>query len=243
MRVLLIDSNKIDSSIYQLTKKLKNYLFNSLRLNEGDIFICKDEKETYYKATLFSSYIYVEKTELDESLLLDNLSGYKGTLPDISLYIGCLKGKKNESLVNALTQIGIKKIAFLITDYSERTSFTEHEKERIIIQAKEAVQQSGSKMPEIIFSLPFDTSINEAENILLLHQDKTNSSISLKEAIKTNQHYSSYSIFIGPEGGFSNIEIEKAKRNNAQLVLLKTNILRSEIAAIYTCSSLQTLIQ
>ncbi len=46
---------------------------------------------------------------------------------------------------------------------------------------------------------------------------------------------------IGPEGGFSDKEIDQAKKNNITEITLGKNRLRSETAAIYAISAIKTL--
>ena len=65
----------------------------------------------------------------------------------------------------------------------------------------------------------------------------------LTEAVREMDKNYDFACFIGPEGGFSDLECEMAEDKGIKTVLLNTNILRAETAAIYTASSLQTLIQ
>ena len=50
------------------------------------------------------------------------------------------------------------------------------------------------------------------------------------------------SLFIGSEGGFSDEECEAAEGKGIVPVLLNTNILRAETAAIYAVAGVQTLL-
>jgi 16S rRNA (uracil1498-N3)-methyltransferase len=65
---------------------------------------------------------------------------------------------------------------------------------------------------------------------------KTNNTLK-KELFTTN----SICILIGPEGGFSDEEINLARENNIKEITLGNNRLRSETAAIYTISALKAL--
>ncbi len=242
MRVLLIESSLIKNMEYPLRKKERGYLSKVLRLEDGVNFTCKDENENYYIATLSDSTLFLTPTENIENNLLDNLSGYNGSRGNLNLYIALLKGKKNERVVNDATQLGVKKITFIETEFSNQKELSLHDRERILLIAKEAVQQSGSAYPEIVFEKSFMSAINEARNIFLLHQDKENESKSLYEALKDMNEDDEISLFIGSEGGFSEKEINFARKNNATLVLLKTNILRAETASIYALGAAQSII-
>ena len=50
------------------------------------------------------------------------------------------------------------------------------------------------------------------------------------------------SLFIGPEGGFSDEECCLAENKGFFSVLLRTNILRAETAAVYTSAAVQSLL-
>ena len=60
----------------------------------------------------------------------------------------------------------------------------------------------------------------------------------LRKELFTNN---SICILIGPEGGFSDEEINLARENNIKEITLGNNRLRSETAAIYLISALKAL--
>ena len=238
MRVFLLRRDEWQGNVYKLSKKEKNYLFSVLRLKVNDTFTAKDSEDNYYKAFLFDEdNITLEHTDTPEETLLDGLSSYKGPFADISMYISVLKGKKNETEVRMLTEIGVKEIILIETEFTQ-DRLNDHAAERIRLIAREAVQQSGSKAPEICGPVDFSQAIAEAEGtVLILHQSRRTrtesiTDIPIKEKV---------SCFIGPEGGFSDRECELAENHGAVPILLKTNILRAETAAIYTAASIQTI--
>lgn len=243
MRVFLLRNNA-ESGVYKLSQKEKNYLFRVLRLNVNDIFTAKDSHDIYYKAFLFDEdSITLEETDKPEDTLLDGLSSYNGPFTPITAFISVLKGKKNEMEVRALTEMGIKKIVLMETEFVQ-SPISKHQMERFSLIIREAVQQSGSKEPELVGPLSFKEALTEVEGkLLILHQSAIGGTMKLSEAVKDLSQNSPLSFMIGPEGGFSDKECEEAVNNGATPVLLCTNILRAETAAIYTASSLQTLMQ
>ena len=126
------------------------------------------------------------------------------------------------------------------------TEFTEghlndHQLERLSLIMREAVQQSGADLPLLVGPLPFDEALEEAEGrLVILHQGIRNASVSIEEAIT---EAGAVTAMIGPEGGFSEQECAKAEDRGATPVLLKTNILRSETAAIYSAAAIQVILQ
>lgn len=245
MRVFLLDSTFKGDLLYSLKSKEKQYLTKVLRLDIGTTFTAKDKDENYYNATLIDpSTLKLERTENIEENLLDNLSGYTGPFANIEMYISILKGKKNELVVKALTEIGVKRIVFVQSQYIQEKDFSSHQRERLESILKEAVQQSGAKAPILEGPIPFKEAIASSRgNKLILHQSTLSSTKSLKDTTTKFDTNSTISCFIGPEGGFSDEECSIAIENGATPVLLNTNILRAETAAIYVAASLQTLLQ
>ena len=245
MRIFLLDSSYDKSGIYPLKKRDKNYLFNSLRLCEGDTISARDADGSYYEARISGdNCLVLTPSAKPENSLTDSLSGYRGRLPDIHLYQCIAKGKKNEEIARMACEAGVSSVCFVQSRFSQEKTLTSHALERITLIMKEAVQQSGSetvvKTPQV---LSFDQAISKAEGkIIMLHQAKGEKSQNLVQILQGMDEKSEISLFTGPEGGFSDEECEKAILAGASLCLLTTNILRCETAAIYATGAIQTIL-
>ena len=239
MRLFLLDKSYDGSNLYNLKKRDIQYLEKVLRLKEGTVFTAKDSSENYYKATILSDGVLslIPTTDIEDTLL-DALSSYTGPFVPIDMYISILKGKKNETVVRALTEIGVRKITFISTRYTQESDFSSHQKERLVIIEKEAVQQCGGKSP-------IQEAIKAAEGRkLILHQAQRGKTKSLNELFSEDKNLKKVvSCFIGPEGGFSDEECSFAEENDAIPVLLNTNILRAETSAVYTAAAIQAILQ
>ena len=135
-----------------------------------------------------------------------------------------------------LTEIGVRKIILMETEFTEGT-LNSHQMERLETIVREAVQQSGSDVPELIGPLSFADSLKLlAGRSLILHQSRRSKTLSIAEAV---ENADAVSFMIGPEGGFSDKECEMAELEGALPVLLPTNILRAETAAVYSASAIQ----
>ncbi len=241
MRVFLL--RNAASSIYPLSSKEKNYLFNVLRLKVNDVFTAKDSEERYYKAFLFDGdTITLEPSDNPEETLLDGLSSYRGPFIPISMFVSVLKGRRNEIEARALTEMGVKRIILMETEFTQE-KLKEHSLDRIKAIIREAVQQSGSREPELIGPVSFKDAVDLADGVpLLLHQSILSSTSSLSEILEKGKT-DAVSAFIGPEGGFSGKECVYAEEKGLLPVLLNTSILRSETAAIYTAAAIQAILQ
>ena len=224
MRVFLLPKEYSGEPVHHLSKKESRYLFSVLRLEINETITAKDRDGKYYKAFLFSdNEMALEPTDEPEATLLDSLSSYEGGFIPIHAFISVLKNRKTETAVRMLTEIGVCRIVLMETEFTEGT-INAHQLERLETIVREAVQQSGSAVPELIGPLPF------AKALPLLPIAKAISGASC------------VSYMIGPEGGFSDRECESAEHEAALPVLLPTNILRAETATVYAASAIQTLL-
>ena len=244
MRVFLLSQDYDGSPLYSLKKREVQYLEKVLRLEKGTIFTAKDTKDKYYEATLEDEgTLLLKPTDNPEDTLLDSLSGYSGPFAPIDVYVSILKGKKNESVVRALTEIGVRKIIFMDTDNAQEHDFSSHQKERLETILKEAVQQSGSRSPILSGPVSFFTAIEKAEGKkVILHQSIRGKTTYIEKVFTNDDIKNVASLFIGPEGGFSDQECVLAENNGFYPVLLRTNILRAETAAVYTAAAVQSLL-
>lgn len=244
MRIFLLREGA-GEGIYKLSSKERNYLTRVLRLEINSTFTAKDRDGRFYKAFLFDGdTLALEPTDVPEETLLDGLSSYKGPFVPITAFISILKGKKNELEARALTEIGVRRIVLMETEFTQ-SPLSGHQIERIEAIIREAVQQSGSQAPELIGPVSFSEALGMAEGrTLLLHQSALGEEPKrLSDVLSDLDGTVPVSMMIGPEGGFSDRECALACSEGAVAVLLNTNILRAETAAIYTAAAIQSFFQ
>jgi len=139
-----------------------------------------------------------------------------------------------EWFVEKATEIGIKEITPIITKYSEKKKVNHERLERISISS---LKQSNQLFkPKINSTEKFSDFIKNNSDQKIMANLKTKN-IFTKESINSNQ----ICLVIGPEGGFSDDEIQEAKNNKIIEISFGENRLRSETAAIYGLSILKSL--
>lgn len=144
----------------------------------------------------------------------------------VILFCAILKKENFEMVVQKTTECGVYKIIPVIT---ERTIKTGLNMERLQKIAKEASEQSGRiNIPAILKPIIFDESLELAnkDNLNIIF-DKNGEQLS---KIKNNS--TDINIWIGPEGGWTEKELEKAKNHDFKTASLGSLILRGETAAI-----------
>lgn len=138
-----------------------------------------------------------------------------------------------------MTEIGVDQITPIISQHSERKILKIERMERII---SSAVSQSfNAYAPRLSAPISFHDFIanNTFEQQFIAHCHKGYGGIShLKTMALPNKNIA---VLIGPEGDFSQQEVDLAIQNNWQHTGLGTSRLRSETAALTACIALNLI--
>lgn len=145
----------------------------------------------------------------------------------ITLYLAILKSENFEMVVQKATEIGVHKIVPIITEHTIKTGLKYERLEKI---AREAAELCGrNSITEIAPTLKFKDALIDCKNTdNQIIFDISGEIFSPKPGFGLG----SLALFIGPEGGFTEKEIEDAKENNIDTASLGTLMLRGETAAI-----------
>lgn len=183
-----------------------------------------------------------EITNIDKSIvnldILEKIDIEREAKLHVKLYQGLPKAPKMEIILQKLTEVGVEEIILVQTkrtvvkvdDKKEDKKFERWE--RIIYEA--AKQSKRGKIPKLRGVLSFREALEDMEkndiNICPYENERT---VSIKQALKnSNSDIESIGIFVGPEGGFAEEEIEKIQVNNCSVVSLGPRILRTETASV-----------
>ena len=158
--------------------------------------------------------------------------------PNLSIHIA-ISPLKNisrfEWFVEKATELGISQITPVVCEHSEKKKVNTERLERILISSLK--QSNQFFKPKINSINTFENFILNSEDQLLMANLKTSNKLSEKLFTKPN-----ICLMIGPEGGFSNSEIDLAKKQDIKEVTLGNSRLRSETAAIYGMSIIRSII-
>ena len=214
----LITINETDSK--HIIRSFRKNIGDQIRITNGKGLLCEAEileKGKNIKVKVISSILHEP----------DKLS--------IHVAISPLKNiSRFEWFVEKATELGISQITPIKSRYSEKKKINTERLERIITSS---IKQSNQFfIPKINPIIPFSRFILNNDEEKIMANLKTNNTLK-KELFTTN----SICILIGPEGGFSDEEINLARENNIKEITLGNNRLRSETAAIYTISAIKAL--
>ena len=154
----------------------------------------------------------------------------------ITLFQGLPKADKMELIIQKCVEIGIDKIVPVAT---ERSVVKLNDKEKIKkverwqkISLSAAKQSGRGIIPKIEDVISYNEAIKVAKTMqkaIIFYENEAKRE--LKEILK-NIKDEEIGIFIGPEGGFANEEINKAKTEGLETASLGERVLRTETAAV-----------
>ncbi|ARV61827.1 16S rRNA (uracil(1498)-N(3))-methyltransferase [Nostocales cyanobacterium HT-58-2] len=223
---IAITSSQLQLEQILLTPQQQHYLGRVLRLREGDRFIAMDGKGKWWLAQLEG-----EKAQVLEPLIVQT------ELPvSITLMVALPKGNGFDDIVRCCTELGVAVIAPVVSD---RTLLNPSPKklERWLRIAQEAAEQSErSFVPTILEPVSFRSSLATETTAHRYICEARGSYPHLREAINQVSTTSEIIIATGPEGGWTEKEVECAINAGFQPVSLGRRILRAVTAPIVALS-------
>jgi 16S rRNA (uracil1498-N3)-methyltransferase len=213
---------------FSFDKEESKHIIKVLRKKDSDIL-----HVTNGLGLLFKTEITLAS---DNKCTVQIIAIEKTEAPKYKLHLAVAPTKMNdrfEWFLEKATEIGIHEITPIVCDRSERKVINLERFEKIILSAmKQCNQVYLPKLNPAISLKEFIKKENTGLK-LIAHCEETNKK-SLKTTLAPN---TDYTILIGPEGDFSNKEIELALENNYSPVSLGDTRLRTETAAIVACHS------
>jgi len=247
MRLLLLDDNFKGSGLLTLKGKTFRYLTKVLRLHVGQKITGRDKTGNLWLLEI--NEINNDSCILNASAIekpietTDSLPKNSNPLPSIFLFQSITKQKKFEQIIRQSTELGIKAIIPIVSKFSTKEKIREDRCQSMIT---EAIQQSGSlvstKFEDTFSLLDIPSFWKDRGPLLFFHQNPIENQERLTSILSPEIKYKNIGILIGPEGGFHEEECNFLRKSGFHQLLLETNILRSETAAIYACSICQFLL-
>ena len=227
----------LEQDLITMSSDESKHLTKVLRKKLGDQLIFTDGKGTIAKAEIIEISRHECRVQIIER-------EYNIGKRDFQLEIAVAPTKNSdriEWMVEKAVEIGVEKITFIICERSERKHVEIGRMERIAIAALK--QSSGTYLPEIkmVSFKEFLNSLNPSninEIRLIAWCENFENTPHIKQF---SLDYQKITLLIGPEGDFTHLEVEKAKKNQFQEVKLGNKILRTETAAVYGCCAISVL--
>lgn len=211
-----------------VTGDIRRHLADSLRVRAGERFCATDGN---------GHELVLEAEKVDHGELvarvLETTDRPREVGHEITLAIAPPRGGRMETAVEKVTECGVGRIVPLYATRSVLKGRDESSRvERWRRVARSATAQSGRCwVPEITEMRTLTDALEQAgeEQILLAHPGLTARSV---PSTFEKRSAAGLTIFVGPEGGFTDEEREEGRRFGATEVSLGPTRLRSETAAI-----------
>ena len=212
-----------------------HHIRNVLKMREGERLILIKNNTEY----VFS----IDKIEKNSIILSmeKEISEEKENSFSVTLFQGLPKGDKADFIVEKAVEAGADAVVLLNTKRSVAL-FTkeniEKKEERFLKISKSAACQSGRlKIPEVKCVLKIeDLDFSDFDLLILCYEDENKTT--LKQVLKSNSEKKKIGIFIGPEGGIDENEVDKLLKTGFVTASLGKRILRCETAGLYALSQL-----
>ncbi|ERI88637.1 RNA methyltransferase, RsmE family [Bacteroides pyogenes F0041] len=219
----------------ELPEEEAQHCIRVLRLSTGDEVTLTDGKGCFYKAE-------ISATSHKRCLVTVKESIPQPPLRPCRIHIAMAPTKnmdRNEWFAEKATEIGIDQLSFLCCRFSERKVIKTERIEKILVSAMK--QSLKAYFPKLNEMMEFDKFIaQDFKGQKFIAHCYEGAKPQLKHILKPGEDAI---VLIGPEGDFSEEEVEKAINNGFIPVSLGRSRLRTETAALVACHTLNLLNQ
>jgi 16S rRNA (uracil1498-N3)-methyltransferase len=243
-------TDAIGEFVIHLSREESHHLARVLRLRAGDVAFAFDGCGREYRCRVKGTDAHRAELEIIEALS-DTVE------PPVALTLAqaLAKGEKFDLIVQKATELGVRAIAPLITENADvrlNDERAEKRAERWRRIALEALKQSGGRrlveirqpaaLTDFIASLNEPSTIEpplaeDEQTALLVFSER--GGVTIGEALGDIHHIRRVIALVGPEGGWSDDELERLRSRGAAFITLGPRILRTETAALVALTLIQ----
>lgn len=239
MAKFFVNAQNISETEIIINDENVNHIKNVLRLQTGDEIIINDRQGHDYKCIINA----IEQGRI--IALIDSVThSLAEPQVEVVLFQSLIKGEKMDWVIQKAVEIGVTKIIPICTTRCvvklENPKKMASKVERWNKIAESAAKQSGrGVVPEVVLPISMSESIAYARTNALcaIIPYEKEREIGIRKVLQSTEA-KSFGIFIGPEGGFTEEEIEEALHQGVHSVSLGNRILRSETASLVTLANI-----
>ena len=216
-----------------------NHMKNVLRMKKGEEVLISDGQDREYLCSI--------KEFTDDTVIL-NIEDIMGTSRElatkITLFQGLPKGDKMEQIIQKAVELGVALIVPVamkrcVVKLDDKKAGKKIERWNGIALSA-AKQSKRGIIPEVKDVMSFKEALKQASQMdaCLVPYENAEGIEGARKLVDSMKGKKSIGIFIGPEGGFDDSEIEQALECGAQTLTLGRRILRTETAGMTMLSIL-----
>ncbi len=243
MYQFFVDENQVGRDFITITGSDVNHMKNVLRMKEGEkIRVSSSAGQDYYCRVTELTDEFVQADILDACAPDTELPS------KIYLFQALPKGDRMEYVIQKAVELGVYEIIpvsmrYCVVKLDEKKAAAKVKRWQAISESA-AKQSKRSLIPKIHPVMKYTDALTYARNcdINIVPYENEEGMASTAEMLKKIRPGKSVSVIIGPEGGFSEEEIE-AVREDMDIISLGRRILRTDTAAISTMSMLMLYLE
>ena len=207
------------------------HLHAVLRMKEGDEVTVTVDGEGVYACR-------IESFEADRAILhvLTEVRESHEASVRVTLFQGLPKGDKLEQVIEKSVELGVYEVVPVLMKRSVVKPDPKKEEARTARRQKiaeaAAKQSLRDVIPEVKPTMTYEEALAYAKtlDLILVPYEAADNMEETKKILRQVPEGARVGVFIGPEGGFSGDEIEKAVQAGAKVITLGKRILRTETA-------------
>lgn len=225
MNIFYAEPEKVSNSHFMLEGQEAHHASKVLRLRTGDEIYATDGRGARFKGNVEG----IGKHSVSASII------YKETVPkpvpEKVLAMGIIKKRdRMEFAIEKAVELGASEIVLFDSHHSEKNKIKADRLRIIMISAMK--QSMRSWLPELGILKSLDEVLhNYGGHKILMAHEQTGFDTEKADSIAPPAD-KKLLLLVGPEGGFSDGEVELAKKHNAEMISLGKFRLRTETAAI-----------
>ena len=224
-RHFIINPENLNGDRFILNGQEGHHAARVTRMNLDDDITLLDGSGAAYEAV-----IDTVNGDMIEGRIVDKTERYNEPAINIHLGIGILKGLKMDTVIEKCTELGVRSVTPLVLDNSVKQRINLHRLKKISLSA---IKQCGrGLLPDVNDAQTLhEWSENSSGELKFMLHDSPES-VLLMAQLMASKARSEVRLVIGPEGGFSPVEVEALSAAGFIQASLGRRRLRAETAAI-----------
>ena len=227
-RRFFVPAGSLGARNVTLSGDLAQRLARVLRLRRGDTVVLTEGGEREFE---------VELTDVSAKSVTGVVTGDRASPPEpaveVVLYQSLIRPNRFDFALEKGTELGVARFVPMINARSQLDEASAGRAERWQRLVIEAAEQCGrGRLPVIDAPLPYAEAISTAPGLRIVPYESERANRMADFLRGLPERPRTVSLFIGPEGGYTDEEIALARESGAALVTLGRQVLRSETAGV-----------
>ncbi len=237
MHRFFVSENQILEDSIVITGDDVNHIKNVLRMKIGETILISDGNDKEYVCSIAG----IEDDRV--AATIEDINGASRELPvKVTLFQALPKGDKMETIIQKMVELG----AYEIVPVSTKRCIVKLDAKKAAKKTERwnAISESAAKqskrgiMPKVYEPVTFAQALEMAQgmDMILIPYENAEGIAYTRQVLSEIKSGMSVGVFIGPEGGFAQEEVDEAVSIGAKEITLGNRILRTETAGMTVMS-------